>query len=323
MKNSVKKVLLALIAVAICQVSLFSQSKFEKETADAAKLEKKVFADWPKERGKNGKGYTVYYPALKQLPKKVALVSFAFHDPGYTKSSANSISSVRTPDYNAEIIVNAYAGVAIEPLKNTFKEYGMELLTPDEFLNTDEKKKFYYDYVLDKRNKGDKGLSALASGGTQVSISLGAKGYREFVPKEEMIYTEDGTATKFNMLECKDPKMMEGLGYELCNALEVDAVVIVYNTCMTKNQREFNLMYVTMAMFGPNPIQLEEGEKDGALYRKGLYYGVFRIEIGTPTTDKKQPSVGCLTKGYDNIMIALSHRLGKWLTEETAEEDKR
>ena len=79
-------------------------------------------------------------------------------------------------------IANTYAGIAIEPLKKTFKEYDLELLTPDQFLDTEEKKEFYNNFVLEKRNKGNKGLSNLASGGTQVNISIAADGYREFVP---------------------------------------------------------------------------------------------------------------------------------------------
>ncbi|MFH2144056.1 MAG: hypothetical protein ABIJ97_16645 [Bacteroidota bacterium] len=323
MKTKGKKLFVTLLLIAMSQAVLLSQSKFEKATSDPASLEKKAFQDWPKERGKNGKGYTVYYPALKEVPKKIALVSFAIHDPGYTKDNANSISTVRTSDGSAEIIVNAYLGVAIEPLKKTFKEYGMELLTPDEFLDTDEKKTSYYDFVLEKRNNGNKGLSNLASGGTHVSLSMAAKGYRELIPREEMVFIEGGQESKFSLLDCKDPKMMEGLGSDLAKALDVDAVLIIYNTVKSKNTYSAaELKYVSMAMFGPNPIELAEGEKDGALYRKGLYYGVFRIEIGESTKDKKDASTFVITKGYENIMVGLANRLGAWLKEKTAEEDK-
>ncbi len=82
-------------------------------------------------------------------------------------------------------------------------------------------------------------------------------------------------------------------------------------------------MYVTMMMFGPNPISLEEGEKEGNLYRKGNIYGCYRLQIDEPVKDDEDPAGAVEMDGYENVMIALSNKLGKWLKEETAKPDKR
>ena len=106
---------------------------------------------------------------------------------------------------------------------------------------------------------------------------------------------------------------------ELAKLLEVDAVVIVFYTMILDKLKTPTLEYATLAMYGPNPV---ERESDGPLSRDGVYYGVSRVKINQPIGGKKgNPYMS--TDGIENIGIALANKLGIWLEEKTAEEDKR
>ena len=311
--------------VLLCLLFVFSianaQSKFEKATSDPAKLEKQAKLDFHLERGKNGKGYAPYYPALGAPPKKVALISFAITDPGYSTSNASNTSfkTVSTMEGYVKMIVNAYHGVAIEPLKKTFAEYGMELLTPDEFLDTDEKKGYYMEF--DYYAKDDI-LNKL--GPTASFVRTAAEGYRYILPKYEApFFKESAKAYVYYLLQFTKKDIYEQFGYELCKGLDVDAVLMINNSIMYQSVTRSDIMYVTMVMFGPNPISLEPGAKEGVLYRKGNLYGSYRLPIGENVKDTEDPAGNVETDGYANIMVALSNKLGKWLKEETAKPDKR
>ncbi len=300
-----------------------AQNKFEKATADAVKLEKKSLMDFPRERGKNGKGYAPYYPALKTPPKKVALVSFAITDPGYSKKkntpNATVFSTVSTSEGLVKIIVNAYKNVAIEPLKKTFAEYGMEVLTPDEFLDTDEKKGFYMDFEFTPKEHFVNKLAVTSS-----NVHMAAEGYRFIVPMYDATVFKGSEGTySFHLNEFKNKEIYEQLGYELCKGLDVDAVLMVNSLIMTEDKLNTDILGVAMIMFGPNPISLEPGEKEGPLYRKGNLYCALRCPIGAPTKDTDDPAGNVETDGYENIMIGMATKMGVWLKEETAQEDKR
>jgi hypothetical protein len=294
---------------------ILAQTKFDKKFSDAEKLEKKAYWDFPRERGKNGGGYTAHYPTLGAVPKKVALVSFSYHDPGYTKSSKTQVSTVRTATGIAQVHIDKYTRVAIEPIKKAYAEYGMEVLTPDQFLDTEEKREFYNSFYFQKARSLNKLLTKVATGGTSVSLNLAATGYKEMVPKNEMVVMK-GSSARNSLMDAKTKATLNALGNDLCKGLGVDAVIIVYNSHHTKKQITVDLDYVTMALMGPNPIQLGEDDKKPLVYRNGVYYAVARIKVGLPTTDKKNPSIA--TEGYANIMTGMSHKIGKWMVEKIA-----
>jgi len=296
-----------------------SQSKFEKATASAEKLEKKAYWDFPRESGKNGGGYAAHYPTLGAPPKKVALVTIAFHDPGYTKSNVSTVSTVRTPDGRAQIHIDNYAAVAAAPIKESFAKYGMQVLTPDEFLDTDAKKAFYNNFTFSKARSINKLMSNIASSGTLVNLNLAATGYREMVPNNELVVMKGQPTQRVGLGDAQSKETLESLGYDLAKGLGVDAVLIVFNTHHTKNQVTIEIDYVTMALMGPNPVQLSEDDKKPLVYRKGVYYAACRVPIGTPTSDKNNPMV--ITNGYANIMTALSNKIGKFLVEKTADKE--
>jgi len=313
------------IAILTCFFLVFSissaQSKFEKATSDAAKLEKKVKQDFKLERGKNGKGYAPYYPALGAPPKKVALISFAISDPGYSTSnpSNTSFKSVSTMEGYVKQIVQAYYGVALEPLKKKFAEYGMDLLTPDEFLDTDEKKGFYMEYDFTPKEHFFNKMSVTAS-----YVRTAAEGYRYILPMHEGTFFKSSEKDYvYYMLQFTKKDIYEQLGYEMCKGLDVDAVLMVSTTLMYQSVVRTDIKYVTMVMFGLNPISLEPGAKEGVLYRKGNIYGSYRLPISAPVKDDEDPAGNVETDGYANIMIALSNNLGKWLVEQTSKPDKR
>jgi hypothetical protein len=297
-----------------------AQTKFEKATSDPAKLEKSAKMDFPRERGKNGKGYAPYYPALGAPPAKVALVSFAVTDPGWSKKAntpnATVWSTTSSPEGMVKIIVNGYHAAGIEALQKTFAEYGMELMTPDQYLDTDEKKEFYMEWDFSPKEHFINQMSVTSS-----YVLMGAEGYRYIVPMYEPAVAKGAEKDFFyHLSEFKKKPIYEKLGYELCKGLDVDAVLMVNNVIYTKDKININIKYVNMVMFGLNPIQLPEG---GNLYRKGSFYGAVRLLVHAPTKDTEDPAGRLETDGYENIMIGLSNKLGKWLQEECAKPDKR
>ena len=294
---------------------VLSQTKFDKKFSDPEKMEKKAFWDFPRERGKNGGGYTVHYPTLGAVPKKVALVSISYHDPGNTKGTKTQVTTMRTPTALAQMHINAYARVAVEPIKKAYAEYGMEVLTPDQFLDTEEKKEFYNNFTFEKAKSLNKLLTKIATAGTSVSLNLAATGYREMVPKNEVVVLNGKPGTSFNLMEAKTKSTLNALGNDLCKGLGVDAVIIVYNSHHTKDMSKVNLNFVSMVLMGPNPIQLGEGDKKPLVYRNGVYFASARIKVKMPTTDKKNPTIA--TDGYASIMEGLSHKIGKWMVKQT------
>ena len=159
---------------------------------------------------------------------------------------------------------------------------------------------------------------------TQSRVHMAAEGYRFFVPMLEATVFKGGEgAFTFHLNEFKRKEVYEQLGYELCKGLDVDAVLMINNVIMTKDKINIDMLGVGMSMFGLNPISLEPGEKEGPLYRKGNLYCALRLTIAAPTKDTEDPAGNVETDGYENIMIGMGNRMGTWLKEETAKEDKR
>lgn len=333
-----KKLMSLTVAILLLTMGTNAQTKFEKETTDASKLIKKVKRDFPIERGKNGGGYAPYYPALETPPKKVALVTFAVFDPGYTETKKTdqaytttyNFKTVRNSNENMNAMLNGWYNLGLEPLKKSFESYGMELLTPDQFLDTDEKKDAYKNFEFE--GKKSEFWNKTSSGGTQedVEACVLPEGFKEFIPKYREVFNKENTSAELynNCGEFKKKEIYNALGYDLCKVLDVDAVLVVNNTVMTKDKittvkKIPVLMGVDMYMFGPNPIQISAGEKEPMVYRKGNFYGGYTLYFTSPVMDKKNMGAGVSTAGYDNVMTAMANVMGEWLKEQTAKPDKR
>ncbi|MCF8448103.1 MAG: hypothetical protein K9H61_14020, partial [Bacteroidia bacterium] len=116
-------------------------------------LESKAKYDFnPNKIRESGKGFSVDMKALGKLPKKIALISFYVDDPGLTKTTKSPNQSTwnttNTGSDNARIFANQFYSKSIKTIKTTFKEFGMEVLTPNEFLKTEDQKIAYQNFVV-------------------------------------------------------------------------------------------------------------------------------------------------------------------------------
>ena len=358
---------LLLLSALMISINCFSQSELPDFVSSKEKGLKKVKLDMPSEgrKYKNGTGYSLNPKLLKELPKKVALVSFYSFDPGITKTQRwiskdieyqdggqeyaydaasgkikkyNIKEQVTTTTYHTKVKkINAvgssgdlalgYYVQSISAIVDGFKEYGIDLLLPNEYLDTEEKKNNYENYKVE-RAKFNKFTQSIGSGGHDEIYGY-IEGYNviDIVNEPFGNYSKTGglfVSRKGNVSDNqvwvlgKCGKMVGSLGGDLCTMLEVDAVVIVYFTIYAPSDRKVILQNVNMHMFGPNPTPLPEGKTSKFNYFPGQFYCGTRInpEVVIWNYKKKVPETHDLTfAGFDNIMSAMIIKMGTYLKE--------
>jgi hypothetical protein len=288
----------------------------------------------------NGRGFAINMKALGKMPKRVALVSFYVSDPGITKVSGTnqtgkSYNTTNTGSENAKSFANSFYNISIEPLKATFKNYGIDLLMPSEFLTDNDKRESYNNFIVkhttlnkigEKINKFFKRADNL---GTTLEVEAAATNFEVFkIQKTETSNAKKKSVPSANLSGSADGQMIESLGYDLAAKLGVDAVLIIYNTQLADNnffgKTRFFLSAVNMQLFGPNPTTLKEGKKDNNLYSKGLFYCGTRMAfkkgliINPKIKDevKKAENERNNDLAYKNMMISSANKIGAYLQTE-------
>lgn len=331
---------LFIISIWMCGLAtlLHGQSELPKFASNPDKI--KVKLDMPLEGRayKNGTGYTLNPKMLDALPKKIALVSFYTFDPGFTKTWS---SSTTTSGYyydtktttrhteklnsggNAGHIALGFYVSAIDILKTRFKEMGMELLEPSEFLDTEEKRTFYKNFEIEHSKFNDFLAKALNSGANHDAIYAYPQGYRVMPIDNEPFanYTQSGKLSFYaynNKVSDGQLWVMSKIGKEissindLTRALGVDAVIFFYSTIYVPKEGQINLQNVNMLMFGPNPVALPDGKDKKFNYFPGQMYIGTRANVGVPIlkVNKKKPETQKLDfRGYGNIVQAMTNRM--------------
>lgn len=157
-------------------------------------------------------------------------------------------------------------------LKNSFKENGMDLLTPTEFIDTDEKAEFYYNFEQEsaKKEKTEIKRGAIAGIGSialanesTLKVAPSGKGYRCFFIANEG--EDESMLSNFQSgIFSSNRKLTSSLGFELATGLGVDAVVVVY-ICTRKPKQvkdDYGVNSVVMMMLGPNPGRSETSDPE-------------------------------------------------------------
>ena len=320
-----------------------AEGVFDKELGtDVDALVKKIDFDmsgWGKIQGsKSGRGQTPYLGALGHPPKRVALVSFYAYDPGDTKGfgspafgGRNEVTRQLTSD-GAGLVATILHDQGIGALKGAFKAYDMDLLTPDEFLDTDAKRQFFEDFEF-KVGFGTAFARALEGGGKENKLSKAnrlsvvAPGYRLF----RLVYGEN-----VRPMKSTDKKISVSLGHELTKGLGVDAVLVVCNYC--KATRKAGVLEgVYLYMFGPNPVPGEDsftywpGHLYVGLRLDGLDIAFLGFGKGEKVSSSYTPSIlggGATSEtikeagiesvdiaGYERILAALGKKAGSFMQE--------
>ncbi len=296
----------------------------------------KVKEDFPKEgrSGKSGKGFSANIGNLPNGIKKIALVSFFVFDPGMTSTWSTSAyiytKKVNTGGFAPEIAGGAYASV-LEPMKTEFKALGMELLTPEQFLDSEDKKQFYNSFQVEHDKSFANWVGKFGASNHDQMYGY-PEGYiiADIVKEPFANYEKSGLFQRRKAdvpdgqiyFYDKDTKMTETLGYNLCTKLGVDAVLVSYMTVYMPNKKKIELVNVRFQLFGPNPNPPEGESKHTGLipHVKGLfYYGASVIpETLIYSEKKKDPeSLKLNFTGFDLIYTALVREFGEYYKNKT------
>lgn len=319
-----KKLNLILLGLFICLGhGLMAQKStpFADKTASVDKIKAKF--DFPAEgrTSKKGSGYSANVDLLNPKPKKVALISYYLYDPACGKSTKSSTSTHvyssasvwTTPQTLAQTHVDGFYEKSIAPLKAGFEEYGIDLLTPDEFLDTEEKKEFFYGFnqesgKKEKTSRTQIGYNVAAKGGT-LKICPYDEGYRPFFVVNEPL-NESQLANFVNMgVFGSNRKMTSSLGYELAKGLNVDAVVVCYIVTRKpkKKKEDYVVDAVSLFMFGPNPKADGPDDKNRGQFYCGTRFFAKHLQFASSKT-------GVTSYDYmGNVMTALSKKMGNWV----------
>lgn len=289
----------------------------------------------------NGKGFAVSMKALGAMPKRVALISFYVDDPGLTKKSGTaqtgrSYNTTNTGSGNARQFAGEFFNDASGELRTVFASYGMTLLMPDEFLTSEAKKRAYKEFEVKHTvanrvgNKIGGFFKNVGNSGTTLETDEAAEGFRLIkINTREEADPKKKAVEKQNLAGSMDSQMIESVGYELAKALEVDAVLVIYNTQLADekwNKSRFYLAAASMVLFGPNPTPLQEGKKDNMFYSKGLFYCGTRISfkkgllINPKIKDEtlKAENEKKNSQAYRNILSGCANKMGGYLQKELA-----
>jgi hypothetical protein len=294
---------------------------FASKTANADKISIKF--DFPAEgrTSKKGGGYSANVDLLNPKPKKVALISFYLYDPASGKASKtttsthvySSASVSTTSAVLGQTHIDGFYAQSIEPLKAGFKEFGIDLLTPEEFLDTEEKKDFFYGFNQEsgKKEKTERtqiGAYVQATGGT-LKICPYDEGYRPFFVVNEPLTASMGQNFVNTGIGGANRKMTSSLGYDLAKALDVDAVVVCYIVTRkpSKKKEDYVVDAVSLFMFGPNPMSDGPDDKNRGQFYCGTRFFAKQLEFASSKTG---------VTSYDNmgnVMTALAKKNANWV----------
>jgi hypothetical protein len=315
--------------------NLFAQSELPEKYPDLSKV--KVREDFPKEgrTGKSGKGFTANIANLPNGIKKIALVSFYVFDPGLTKTWSTSSSSgyiTTTTTYTRKTSTGGIANdiaygafvTAIDPMIAEFKALGMDLLLPNEYLDTQEKKDYYNAFTV-KHEKSFANWIGQASAGNHDVMYGTLEGFNvaDIVKEPFLNYEKNGLLArrKTNVQDAqiyffdKDTDMSESLGFDLCTKLGVDAVLVTYMTVFMPKETKIELVNSRFVIFGPNPVMPEVSKGGMIPHVKGLFYYGSSINPETLiyNQSKKVPDSDKLNfTGFDLIYIAHVKEFGAY-----------
>lgn len=305
---------------------------FLRETTDAEKI--KVKFDFPGEgrNSNNGGGYSANMDLVNPKPKRVALISYYLYDAGKGKANITGTGAWVTSASVGQSQVNGFYAKSIQPFKEAFKQNGMELLTPEEFLDTQEKAELYYGFVQESaktekttitRTKSRSTTSSTpyftttttytttATAGT-LKVCPSGMGYREFfVANEE---EDESAISNFQGgIFTANRKLTSNLGYELCKGLGVDAVVVVYIATRKPKQLQddYGVNAVVTIMLGPNPGKTEGADPEAK--NLGQFYCGTRTYYGSPVIFKEAKGIFGQYDGMANILKAHTAKMSKYI----------
>jgi hypothetical protein len=210
----------------------------------------------------DGHGKNPLLTSTNQIPDTVALVSLYIYDIGTTTSGSGYITYRFVSENGGNQLSNEIYNQSIKTLKETFKKNGVVLLTPEEYLNTPEKLKFYNNEFVPAISKLGNFISNIEN--KKTDIAVGADYFR-----------------CFDISAAPDYLRSESLGSELTKKLNVKGALSIAVEIQS-NGKNVNINGIKMSLHGPNPIPREDkkyvaqnmgnGYYDGQLYAYGYFF---------------------------------------------------
>ncbi len=198
----------------------------------------------------DGHGMWVWPPAMKAFPKRVGLLSFMVFDPGFFEVSTKRYGG---PDIGYK--VTSYKGAALKlentielaeffynealpELKENFKSFGAELLTPQEFITSETIREAYNNFGFEEKGIG----KWMSKEGSYQTIACPAG--------QRLYYAESFSTPSF--LEAIGPKATE---------LGLDAVCIIKIQMGIDEKGTISIQSINYGLYGPNPVAKVPGKK--------------------------------------------------------------
>ena len=253
MKQSIKLAALAAVSLLLSSTAFAKPETFAEIAEDPAKVAKKVW-------------FGPDHASFKKVgqigaPPRVGLLSFYLLDTGTYKFNAMAATygptyinlstgqkyrkageSFGLTDQAANIFATELAEIAVPKLKEVFATNGMELLTPLEFIETDEQKAAYINFELPETGFQKFTAGALKILDKNPHANAAADGFL-MIPTHIFSGNRDALA------------VLESLRQQL----SLDAFVVVVNNSATDKK---NVAYLgtQMLFYGPNPEPLPDNK---------------------------------------------------------------
>lgn len=273
----------------------------------------------------SGRGLVPHLKTLGKPPARVALISFYVWDCGNKKESSYRIyggdyvyhvTNTRTRNVasgEVDMLANELHDASIGALRESFAAVGMQLLTPEEFLDTPARQEAYANFKVEIGGMG-KFLSGLQKKAAGDTWQWGAPdGYR--VIELTTVGNVKGNQFQLGMTGIGIAKIAVSLGHDLAQALGVDAVAIYYSVVQAQ-KTSIAMRGAGLYMFGPNPI----ADSGQSMYWNGLQYsGVYLRMDDIPflKTDKNGKLVDADYAGYAIVAGALGSKMAQHVKKKT------
>ncbi len=203
-----------------------------------------------------------------QLAKfdKIGILGFSLYQPTYSDKKPFSVVTPYLTDAGSTFFVDEFFAVSLPEIRDEFAKSQSALLTPDEYLDTDEKIQHYNSVEFEhaKMWKMVGSISNKIRGGRVDDIKGAPKGY------------------KYLLAVNADAKMWREIG-KFTGEIELDAVLVI-ETTFGFDGRQIVLQKIEMALIGPNPVPYNKKHKKyyapfGPVkgYLEGLNYGFVSV----------------------------------------------
>lgn len=300
------------ISVYLILISVFSYGQSFNELTDLAdkKFSKNIQKDSPlgKEMKMLVRQGKISQEDLKPL-QRIGVISFYIYDDVWKEKSGDYLIWNYMTEKGANFFAQKFHDLGINTLKTTMKINGIELLTPNEFLDNPEKKQAYNSFEVKYTGllKAVAGFAnAFAAGaGKSEGVSATPYGYRMFAVTQ--VYGQD-------------PKIQRTVG-KLAKDLGLDAVLVIQITTVTGSKNTV-MKDVQLSMFGPNPEKYDPNEMYPGImgaggYWEGKCYGWYIYSLGGVSfvEYKKKKLVGENYEGWSEFMAKLGDHFINYIGE--------